>query len=385
MNTHFSATIPLSLYIHLPWCVKKCPYCDFNSHALRGALPEKEYVAALLADFNAQLPTFSDRKLISIFLGGGTPSLFSPKAIATLLNEIDHQIGLSKDIEITLEANPGTIDEKHFAGFYQAGINRLSIGIQSLQNQKLQRLGRIHDRDNALQAIQIAKKAGFKNFNLDLMHGLPDQTVDDALADLRDALATEPTHLSWYQLTLEPNTLFYAAPPTLPNEDILHAIQEAGHAELVHQGFKNYEISAWAQPDKHSRHNRNYWEFGDYCAIGAGAHGKLTDIKNKNITRYMQHKHPQAYLMGINNGFTATTSLIPDAELPFEFMLNALRLTDGVPLIYFTERTGLALQTIQNTLQIAYEKKLLKKDKTVLCPTPLGHRFLNQLTTLFIK
>lgn len=379
----FSENMPLSLYIHMPWCVQKCPYCDFNSHALTQPLAEEIYVQALLQDFMQQYPLIAERKLVSIFFGGGTPSLFSPKAIEKILMTIDQKISLN-NTEITLEANPGTIDEKNFSGFYQAGINRLSIGIQSLQNDKLKILGRIHDRDQALRAIEIAKKAGFHNINLDLMHGLPNQTTEDALQDLTDALNTEPTHLSWYQLTIEPNTAFQHQKPILPAENILQEIFSEGTQQLSAAGFKRYEISAYAKNDKKCLHNVNYWEFGDYLGIGAGAHSKLTDTKNQIITRFMKHKHPKIYLNSTKN-FIANETIIDQKELAFEFMLNALRLIDGVPKKIFSERTGLPLKNIESMLTTAYNKKLLHIDENILCPTKLGHQFLNDLTMIFMS
>jgi len=378
----FAANIPLSLYIHIPWCVQKCPYCDFNSHAVTSPVVEEIYVAALLRDFVAHLPEIAGREIVSIFFGGGTPSLFSAKSIEKILQGIAQYKNL-KNIEITLEANPGTIDEKNFAGFRQAGINRLSIGIQSLQNDKLKILGRIHDRQQALRAIEIAKQSGFDNFNLDLMHGLPEQTLDDAMDDLTDALAMEPTHLSWYQLTIEPNTAFHHQPPKLPDENILHEIQTAGLKKLNHFGFKQYEISAYAKENKTCKHNLNYWKFGDYLGIGAGAHSKITDTKNQIITRYMKYKHPKDYLAPDKN-FIASKNIITQKELPFEFMLNALRLINGVPANIFYERTGLALEIIEPILIKAREKKLLVNNPKALRPTKLGHRFLNDLTEMFM-
>ncbi|MDX1900506.1 MAG: radical SAM family heme chaperone HemW [Gammaproteobacteria bacterium] len=380
----FADHLPLSLYIHIPWCIQKCPYCDFNSHALTQPLAEDRYVDALLQDFKAHLSDIAEQCFVSVFFGGGTPSLFSPKAIGRILNGIDHHMPFSKTTEITLEANPGTIDEKHFAGFKQAGINRLSIGIQSLQNDKLKTLGRIHDRKQALRAIDIAKNAGFDNFNLDLMHGLPEQTAEDALQDLSDALNTNPTHLSWYQLTIEPNTAFHHQPPTLPPENILHAIQNQGEQILRENGFERYEISAWSKPNRQCVHNNNYWQFGDYLGIGAGAHSKITDTKKQIITRYMKWKHPKEYLNPDKN-FIAQKTIVPHTELPFEFMLNALRLIDGVPANIFTEHTGLHLESIAPLLEKARAKKLLNEDNKIICPTTLGHQFLNDLTEIFMS
>jgi len=376
------SSIPLSVYIHLPWCVQKCPYCDFNSHAVRGTLPEEAYIAALLSDFKEAYPLLNKRPVCSIFLGGGTPSLFSAHGVGQILNGIHQQTHFDPDIEITLEANPGTVDSAAFSGFRAAGINRLSIGIQSLQDDKLKQLGRIHGRLDALKAIETAKKAGFDNFNLDLMHGLPGQTAEDAEADLLDALATDPTHLSWYQLTLEPNTLFHARPPILPDEDTLHSIQSAGQSVLNQAGFTAYEVSAWARDSRHCLHNRNYWEFGDYLGIGAGAHSKLT-TENASLLRRAQCKHPTDYLNATKR-LAAKWQRVPETEIAFEFMLNALRLTEGVPARFFEERTGLPLSSIAEPLAEAHQKNLLRKDPTHLCASALGQQFLNDLTALFL-
>src|SRR5579862_565032 len=292
----FTAPPPLSLYVHLPWCVRKCPYCDFNSHEVKDHLPEELYKNALLQELDSHLPLIQNRPLISIFFGGGTPSLFSAKTIEQILNGVAERVLFSKSIEITMEANPGTIDQARFQDFRHAGINRLSLGIQSLQNDKLKILGRIHDRENAIRAIHIAKQAGFTNFNLDLMYGLPQQSIADALHDIQDALSFEPTHFSWYQLTIEPNTLFHHQPPTLPADDMIWDMQNAGQTLLKNAGFRQYEVSAYAQANKECLHNRNYWEFGDYLGIGAGAHSKITDTKNGNIIRFSQVKHPKDYL-----------------------------------------------------------------------------------------
>jgi putative oxygen-independent coproporphyrinogen III oxidase len=380
----FTAPIPLSLYIHLPWCVRKCPYCDFNSHAARGdTLPEELYVAALLRDFDEQLPRIWGRRLISIFFGGGTPSLFSEKSIAAILTGINTRLPFNTSLEITLEANPGTIDEAHFAGFRRAGINRLSLGIQSLQNEKLQALGRIHDRDNALRAIDLATRAGFDNFNLDFMHGLPQQNVAEALADLRDGLRFSPPHLSWYQLTIEPNTLFHHQPPALPAEEVLYDIQEQGKELLLNAGLQQYEVSAYCKKDHACAHNVNYWEFGDYLGIGAGSHSKITCLDQQQISRHWQVKHPQDYL-NPQKKFTAEQKILTPAEVIFEFMLNALRLAQGVPLSLFSERTGLSAALLQPALKRAREKKLLRENPDMLVATDLGQRFLNDLVALFL-
>ncbi len=375
--------IPLSVYIHLPWCVRKCPYCDFNSHEARETIPEDLYVAALFRDLDEQLPHVRERNIISLFFGGGTPSLFSPHAIEKILTGLHNRLRFNSDIEITLEANPGTIDETRFRGFRQAGINRLSIGIQSLQDEKLKLLGRIHNREYALRAIDAAKNAGFDNFNLDLMHGLPEQSVADALSDLHDALACQPTHLSWYQLTIEPNTLFHHRPPTLPAEEVLWEIQEQGKAFIHEQGFKQYEVSAYCLPERECKHNQNYWEFGDYLGIGAGAHSKITDMEHGTITRHSQVKNPNDFL-NTEKKLSATQTLLTERDKVFEFMLNALRLTRGVPYSLFTERTGLPLSSLEPMLTDAKNRGFLLNDPSCLCATELGQRFLNDLVGLFL-
>lgn len=380
----FNHPIPLSLYIHLPWCVRKCPYCDFNSHEARDSLQEDLYVAALLRDLDEQLPRIWGRRLVSIFFGGGTPSLFSPQAIEKILRGVHSRLNYGPEIEITLEANPGTVDESRFKGFRDAGVNRLSIGIQSLQNEKLKLLGRIHDRDYALRAIDAAINAGFDNFNLDLMHGLPQQTIDDALNDLRDALQFQPPHLSWYQLTIEPNTFFHYQPPVLPEDEILWDIQDQGKQVLADHHLLQYEISAYAKKNHECMHNKNYWEFGDYLGIGAGAHSKITDVEQNSITRHSQVKHPKDYL-DITKKMTFNQQIINDEDSIFEFMLNALRLTQGVPVTLFTERTGLPASLLEPTLTHAKEKKLLVNDHGVLCPSELGQRFLNDVIGMFLK
>lgn len=381
---NFTVPIPLSLYIHLPWCARKCPYCDFNSHEFHGNLPEELYINALTRDLDDNLPAIWGRGLMSIFFGGGTPSLFSPSAIEKILTIIHSRLRFGASTEITLEANPGTIDESRFKGFRAAGVNRLSIGIQSLQDSKLKALGRIHDREYALRAIESAINAGFTNFNLDLMHGLPDQSVEEALGDLHDALQFQPPHLSWYQLTIEPNTFFHNQTPTLPDENILWDIQEAGKTLLAKHHLNQYEVSAYALEDRQCLHNLNYWEFGDYLGIGAGAHSKLTQVDEGTITRHWQVKNPKDYLDKSKNQ-TANRSILSPQDCVFEFMLNALRLTGGVPSSLFEERTGLALQLIEPMLSVAREKKLLMKNSEIICATPLGQRYLNDLLQIFLN
>ena len=397
---HFTALPPLSLYIHFPWCVRKCPYCDFNSHALRGEIPEAQYIDALLTDLEQDLPRIWGRPVRSIFLGGGTPSLFSPEAIERLLAGVRARVTLVPEAEVTLEANPGTVaapahpapaafahpcaaETERFRGYRAAGVNRLSIGIQSFQPEQLKKLGRIHGRDEALAAAQAARAAGFDNFNLDLMFGLPQQTLDEALADLRTALTLKPAHLSVYQLTLEPNTLFHAQPPQLPDEDTIAAIQDALQAELAAADFTQYEVSAYAQAGRRCRHNLNYWQFGDYLGIGAGAHAKITD--SEGITRLWKVKQPREFLetAGTRNvlGGEQRSS---EGDAAFEFMLNALRLTEGVPVSLFSERAGLDLDCLQKPLAQATARGLLEPGLTHIRPTPLGQRFLNELVALFL-
>lgn len=375
--------IPLSLYIHLPWCVRKCPYCDFNSHEFKHSIPEDAYVKALIKDLDENLSAMEGRELSSIFFGGGTPSLFSPEAIENVLTAIHTRLGLHHDTEITLEANPGTMDGARFKGFRQAGVNRLSIGIQSLQDTKLKALGRIHNRDYAIQAIELAISSGFNNFNLDLMHGLPDQSVEDAIADLEDCLTFSPPHLSWYQLTIEPHTFFHHKPPALPEEEILWEIQDQGKSLLTTHGFYQYEVSAYAKPNHECVHNRNYWEFGDYLGIGAGAHSKITDLNTHKITRHWQVKHPYDYLDPTKK-MMANSSILDTKDIIFEFMLNALRLTQGVSASLFMERTGLDIKTIEPMLLEAKQKKLLFDEPSRIQTTELGMRFLNNTISLFL-
>lgn len=373
---------PLALYIHIPWCVRKCPYCDFNSHAASPVLPEEEYVDALLADLEQDLAAVYGRPLSSIFFGGGTPSLFSAAALGRLLAGVEQRIPFTADIEITLEANPGTFEQDKFVAYRKLGINRLSIGIQSFQPQKLEALGRIHTGDEALRAAEMARRAGFDNFNLDLMHGLPDQSLEEALDDLRQAIALAPTHLSWYQLTLEPNTVFWNQPPELPEDDILWDIQEAGQALLAEHGFSQYEVSAYARPGKAARHNLNYWSFGDFIGIGAGAHGKLSHPDGR-IVRTWKTRLPKDYLNPAKQ-FKAGEKTLTADELPFEFLMNALRLTPGVDAELFAQRTGLPLQTLAAARAEAEQKGLLQVEPTRLVATARGQLFLNDLLQYFL-
>jgi putative oxygen-independent coproporphyrinogen III oxidase len=373
---------PLSLYVHIPWCVRKCPYCDFNSHAASEELPEEEYVLALIRDLDIEEAYVQGRKLTSIFFGGGTPSLFSVEAIGRIIQAARRRIGFEDDIEITLEANPGTFEQEKFIGYRSVGVNRLSIGVQSFNDQNLTQLGRIHTAKQAITAIKSAKAAGFENFNLDLMHGLPGQTTVDAMADLQQAIDLAPTHISWYQLTIEPNTEFYSKPPSLPTDIILEAIQDQGHQILLNNGYKQYEVSAFCNDQKESAHNKNYWEFGDYLGIGAGAHGKITLPSEQRIIRTTKTRKPGDYLAR-DNSYTASCKSISADELPLEFMMNAMRLNAGVPTELFSERTGIPLEEIKPALGKLLEQGLINQQSTYLKPTQKGHQFLNNLLEIF--
>jgi len=380
----FASLPPLSLYVHLPWCVRKCPYCDFNSHAVRGELPQTDYVAALLRDLECDLPRVWGRPVHTVFLGGGTPSLFDPEHIDHLLSGIRARLTLAPGTEITLEANPGTVELERFRGFRDAGVNRLSIGIQSFEDAKLIALGRIHGRAEALAAAEAARAAEFKNFNLDLMFGLPDQDIEQALADIDTAIAAAPTHLSVYQLTIEPNTRFAAEPPPmLPPDDTLWDMQQAIQQRLAGAGYAQYEVSAYARAGHECAHNLNYWQFGDYLGIGAGAHAKLTDPSG--ITRFWKQKHPTAYLAaaGTTNTIGGETRL-SRSEAAGEFMMNALRLNRGFEKGLFAERTGLPISQISEAIEVARIRGLIEEDIVRLRPTSHGRRFLNNLVSLFL-
>jgi len=371
-----------SLYIHFPWCVKKCPYCDFNSHQLKGTIPEDIYIEALIEDLKHHAALLPSRRLLSIFMGGGTPSLFSAAAIGRLLEAVNDYFPIDGSTEITMEANPGTVERKYFHGYRSAGVNRLSMGIQSLNDQHLKALGRIHDSSEAKAAITTAQQAGFYNINLDLMYGLPQQSVAAAVADLTSALAFNTPHLSWYQLTLEPNTLFYKQPPPLPTEEGLWEIQNAGQALLSKKGYHQYEVSAYSLPNQQCRHNLNYWQYGDYLGIGAGAHSKLTDAQF-NILRTVKYKNPKDYLACKKN-YIMEETVVPTHELPFEFMLNGLRLKEGINLALYTQRTGLALETIAACLKQAQSEGLLQYNEEKIKTTSHGWNFLNNLVSLFL-
>ena len=373
---------PLSLYIHIPWCVRKCPYCDFNSHAQKGELPEQQYIDALLQDFAGESSLIQGRPLRSIFIGGGTPSLFSAQAFEQLFAGLKQQISFCDDIEITMEANPGTFEQERFNGFRKAGINRLSVGVQSFNDNCLKELGRIHSGSEAQKAMAMARQAGFDNINLDLMHGLPKQSEQLAMHDLQTAIALEPNHISWYQLTIEPNTVFWTKPPKLPEDDTLWTIQEAGQTLLAEHGYQQYEISAYAQDGKQSRHNQNYWTFGDFIGIGAGAHGKVTRLAEQTIHRNWKTRQPDDYL---NRGkaFLAGERVLSREELPLEFLMNALRLNNGVDAAFFEQRTGLSIQSVAQELGKARSLELLTEDSSRLQPTARGSLFLNELLELF--
>lgn len=385
---------PLALYVHIPWCVRKCPYCDFNSHQAEQTLPEAEYRKALREDLTAERALAQGRPLTSIFFGGGTPSLFSAATIADIISDAEQLIGFAPDIEITLEANPGTFEQERFCGYRAAGVNRLSIGIQSFNSRQLERLGRIHNGEEARLAVQAARRAGFSNINLDLMHGLPEQSTKDARADLQQALDLEPEHLSWYQLTIEPNTAFYAAPPVLPEENSLADIQEQGEQLLAQAGFEHYEVSAYSQADRQARHNINYWSYGDYLGIGAGAHGKITLPEQGQIQRRWKTRLPKHFLersdqvsatlaTDHNNPFLAGQELIEPKARPLDFLMNALRLSDGVSAQLFEQRTGLTLQALQPQWSNLRSLGLLEDDQTRLATTTLGQRFLNDVLARF--
>jgi len=373
--------IPLALYIHLPWCVRKCPYCDFNSHAAEN-VPEAQYVAALLADLEHDLPLTFERPLVSIFLGGGTPSLFSGAAINALLRGVARRVPFAADIEITLEANPGAVDEAHFAGYREAGVNRLSIGVQSMRQAQLTRPGRVHGTEDAARAVAVAQAAGFENLNLDLIYGLPGDRKGDSLRDLEALLAFAPQHVSWYQLTLEPGTAFAHRPPRLPPEGRIAEESEQGVALLATAGFHRYEVSAYARAGHEARHNLNYWQFGDYLGLGAGAHGKLSTAEG--VLRTTRRRHPQAYMKESGNESVRTLEPVPTERLPIEFMLNALRLAEGFPEALFAARTGLPLSDLLPAVMRAMDRGWMSRHEGELAATPLGYRFLDDLQLLFL-
>lgn len=373
---------PLSLYIHIPWCVRKCPYCDFNSHQAGREIPEQAYVRKLIADLRADQHWAQGRKLHSIFFGGGTPSLFSAAAIGEILNAAEQIIGFEQDIEITLEANPGTFEQQKFVGFFSAGVNRLSIGIQSFNSSHLEQLGRIHDGDQALKAIATARTAGFDNFNIDLMHGLPNQSLPEAKADIQLALDNGAQHISWYQLTIEPNTEFYSRPPILPNDDRLADIQQAGMWLLEAKGFQQYEVSAFSLNGQTSRHNINYWQFGDYLGIGAGAHGKVTLPEQGMVIRTSKARQPDKYLTR-QDSVIAQNNAIEADQMALEFMMNGLRLKQGVAVDYFIQRSGLEPSSIQAQISNLRSQGLMVDRDDKYITTELGYRFLNRVLESF--
>ncbi|MGB1302887.1 radical SAM family heme chaperone HemW [Pseudoalteromonas marina] len=374
---------PLSLYVHVPWCVQKCPYCDFNSHGQKGDIPEAEYVQHLIDDLKADLHLVQGRKIHSIFIGGGTPSLLTGDAYTRLLSEVDSLIGLTDNCEITLEANPGTVETGRFKEYVKAGINRISIGIQSLQSDKLKALGRIHGANEATYAAEQAKEAGLNSFNLDLMHGLPGQTLDDALSDLKQIIALDPPHISWYQLTIEPNTQFASKPPTLPQDETLWDIQEQGQALLAEAGYIQYEISGYAKPGYQCQHNLNYWRFGDYLGIGCGAHGKVTNAKTGIITRTEKVKHPRGY-MDMVKPYLYKSWHVEQDDLAFEFFMNRFRLVEPCPIEDYSALTNQPLQSQQAALNKAINTGLLIEKDGHWQVSLKGHRFLNDLLELFV-
>jgi oxygen-independent coproporphyrinogen-3 oxidase len=376
-GVHFEALPPLSLYVHLPWCVKKCPYCDFNSHERAGELPEKEYLRVLFSNLESLLPSVWGRKAQTIFIGGGTPSLFSARSIDELLAGVRARIGVNPEAEITLEANPGTAEAGRFRGYRDAGVNRLSLGVQSFDDAKLAALGRIHSADEARRAIAMALET-FGNVNIDLMYGLPQQTEAEARADIEEGVRFGTSHLSAYQLTIEPNTVFYSQRPPLPEHDACADMQAMVESTLAAAGFGHYETSAFARPGFRCRHNLNYWEFGDYLGIGAGAHGKLSFADR--VTRHEQVKPPRDYLAGKERA----ERKVEAKELPFEFMLNALRLTEGFPVSLFSDRTGLGFSFVEKALKQSEAKGLIERTPDRIRPTERGRRFLNDLAGLFL-
>lgn len=398
----------IGLYIHIPWCVRKCPYCDFNSHEVKVAgavnadeqdadLPEADYIAALLDDLKHDLPYVRKRPVSSIFFGGGTPSLMSGAGMQRLMDSLREKLALTDDVEVTLEANPGTAERQRFADYFQAGINRLSIGVQSFDATHLQALGRIHDPDDAVTAFAYARDAGFKRVNLDLMYGLSGQTVAQALADLQTAIKLNPEHISWYQLTIEPNTAFYKHTPELPDESTLIAIQDAGLALLAENGYQRYEVSAFAKPEEASRHNINYWQFGDYLGIGAGAHGKMTQPHRRRILRLRKRRQPDHYLAAAKHSlsqqdvnllnrypYLADAMPVEPQELPLEFLMNALRLKSGFTRALYTERTGLPFDTIAPKVEALKGKQWLVEENGQITTTALGYQYLNSVLEAFL-
>lgn len=371
---------PLSLYIHIPWCVQKCPYCDFNSHALKGEVPHDDYVAHLLADLDADLPLVAGREIRTIFIGGGTPSLLSAEAMQTLMDGVRARIPVAADAEVTMEANPGTVEADRFSGYQKAGINRISIGVQSFGDDKLIRLGRIHDAGEAKRAARLAATLGLRSFNLDLMHGLPEQHLGEALSDLRQAIELAPPHLSWYQLTIEPNTSFGSRPPVLPDDDLLWDIFSQGHQLLTQAGYVQYETSAYAKPGFQCQHNLNYWRFGDYLGIGCGAHGKIS-FADGRILRTVKTKHPRGYMKG---RYLDQQNEVATEDRPFEFFMNRFRLLEAMPRRDFTDYTGLPESVVRPQIEAALNAGEISETATHWQITEHGKLFLNTLLERFL-
>jgi len=374
---------PLSLYIHIPWCIQKCPYCDFNSHAVKQGIPEQEYIAHLLADLRQDLPLVVGRPLHSIFIGGGTPSVFSAAGIKQILDGVKNELPVVANLEVTMEANPGTFEAERFTGYVAAGVTRFSLGVQTFQAAQLSALGRIHNAEEARTAAQLAATLPLNSFNLDLMHGLPGQTVANALQDLTTAIALNPPHLSWYQLTIEPNTAFASRPPVLPDDDILWDIQQEGLTVLHNAGYQQYETSAYSKPGHQCQHNLNYWRYGDYLGIGCGAHGKITLPSRNAIIRTVKIKHPKGY-MDLSRGYLDEKQQVAAEDRPFEFFMNRFRLLEPCPINDFTAFTGLPLTAITEPITEALTKELLVEQPDAWQITPKGARYLNDLLTLFI-
>ena len=376
---------PLSLYVHMPWCVRKCPYCDFNSHAVTGNVPAREYIEALIADLEVELPLVWGRPLQSIYFGGGTPSLFDAELIGQFLSAARARLGFRPDIEITLEANPGTIEHDSFSAYREAGINRISLGAQSFDNELLKGIGRIHGRPEIEHCLQSLETSGITNFNIDLMFALPGQDFGQSKSDIELAIAARPAHISFYQLTVEPNTAFFAQPPVLPEDEAAWEMQQHGLGLLEAAGYRQYELSACAQADLQSRHNMNYWRYGDFLALGAGAHGKISAAADGTVMRYSKHRHPRRYLQGLDNGdWLAEKRFLSEQELVFEFFLNQLRLKQGVNVNDFSARTGLPWQVVEQRVQTAVNRGLLERVGQRLKPTSLGWRFVNDIQQIFL-
>jgi oxygen-independent coproporphyrinogen-3 oxidase len=376
---------PLSLYVHMPWCVRKCPYCDFNSHTAPDTLPAEEYIQALVADLEQDLPLVWGRPVQSVYFGGGTPSLFSAGQIATFLSAARARLDLRPDVEITLEANPGTIERDSFSAYAEAGINRVSLGVQSFDDTLLEQIGRIHGREEIEQSLQSLKSAGISNFNIDLMYSLPGQSPNQSRRDIQLAVDAGPAHISFYHLTIEPNTAFAKEPPQLPVDDVAWDMQQTGQDILEANAYMQYEISAFAQTEKQSRHNMNYWRYGDFLAIGAGAHGKITIAAEGQVQRFAKYRHPKRYMQGLESGdWRAETRILSDEELVFEFFLNQLRLKDGVSIDDFSARTGLPWNVVEARVVKAVDKGLLEVRHERVSPTVLGWRFVSDIQQIFL-